>query len=422
MRSCVTACIYPSDRDTTLQKRISHGNDDITSFLHHTGTPAPPADNAPETPSLHFPSGFARHLHILPHGGNCLQHLPSTAGKGHTLSRECGHNHQPGERPHLYPLGRIQTARGPWPYADHFRVSWAVRKYPGYLSYLEDMDKVKELKCPKDGRSSSSSQPSHQTSQSIKTRTGSEVVRGHRMNLTKHGIAAFPSPLQLEATGRTEESIDIRIKSPHGVSEAVYCVSACTTVYIEYEDKENTSEETQCSEYRESATARYPEGNFHIKFVRDDGHTAEWTGADVYSDTGLHPDTLYRYEATACNNLGCSRARDVAGITEVAGETDLPNPPAYVRGKEVRGDVEISWSHVKGATYYKVNDNVESPQSHSPYYPHVSAPLTSYIDSSPNRTYTGLSFISGDLLPTTYSVKACNKTGCSESSPTFTIR
>ena len=309
-----------------------------------------------------------------------------------------------------------------WPYADHFRVSWAVRKYPGYLSYLEDMDKVKELKCPEDGRSSSSSQPSHQTSQSIKTRTGSEVVRGHRMNLTKHGIAAFPSPLQLEATGRTEESIDIRIKSPHGVSEAVYCVSACTTVYIEYEDKENTSEETQCSEYRESATARYPEGNFHIKFVRDDGHTAEWTGADVYSDTGLHPGTLYRYEATACNNLGCSRARDVAGITEVAGETDLPNPPAYVRGKEVRGDVEISWSHVKGATYYKVNDNVESPQSHSPYYPHVSAPLTSYIDSSPNRTYTGLSFISGDLLPTTYSVKACNKTGCSESSPTFTIR
>ena len=241
------------------------------------------------------------------------------------------------------------------------------------------------------------------------------------MNLSRHGLAGPPRPLRLVAAGRTEESIDIIFGSPK-VSERVYCVSACLAVYIVYDDGDE-AKESSCSEHRASATVRSPERNLQIRLFRDDSHTAVLTGPGVYSDTGLQPGTLYQYKFMACSKLGCSEPREVAAITEVAGKTVPPDAPAYLRGKEVPDGVEVWWSPVDGATYFEVDSNVESTAQISGYRPPrgVSAPLTHYYDSSPNRSYTGASFLRGDLLPTTYSVKACNKAGCSAPSPTATV-
>ena len=123
-------------------------------------------------------------------------------------------------------------------------------------------------------------------------------------------------------------------------------------------------------------------------------------------DEGLRPDTVYYYLVRACNHLGCSEFADdpVAGITESDADAGIPASPKDVqvvrKEVEIFPDIdEVTWTAVKGATYYEVyraGDRLTT----------VSAPLTISSHTDLGRSLE-LSF------GTRYQVIACNKAGCS---------
>ena len=129
-------------------------------------------------------------------------------------------------------------------------------------------------------------------------------------------------------------------------------------------------------------------------------------GSDFH-DTDLGPDATFFYTAQACSSGGCSDASDATGgVTESAGLVDPPSTPGNVRGHKFRrfgpDGAGVSWEPVAGATYYEVYQD-----SRSSLDAEVSAPWTTYRDDSTN---TG---VFGGFSTTRYSVKACNKAGCS---------
>ena len=124
----------------------------------------------------------------------------------------------------------------------------------------------------------------------------------------------------------------------------------------------------------------------------------------TYIDEGLMDDSTYFYRAKSCNANGCSAFTHVAGgITEAIGPVDVPPPPEGVVAEEVHiplgpNDGRVRWSATPRATYYEIFEDGQ-------YEATVSAPQTSYYDSSPNTFFGSLSF-------TEYTVHACNKSGC----------
>ena len=124
--------------------------------------------------------------------------------------------------------------------------------------------------------------------------------------------------------------------------------------------------------------------------------------ATRYTVSGLLPATGYTYSVKACNTSGCSVAASAATTrTPVA----IPATPSGVTAA-VQGltSIRISWDSVDGAEYYEVhNGNVLVANN--------THPNTSYTatDLSPDTEYT-------------YSVKACNVSGCSDSASTATTR
>ena len=130
-------------------------------------------------------------------------------------------------------------------------------------------------------------------------------------------------------------------------------------------------------------------------------------------DHGLNSDAVYYYRAKTCNGIGCSEFSGTgAGITEVTGPVEIPPVPTGLGGEEVEvfwgpNDARIWWDAMPRATYYEVYQGSELDAT-------VSAPRTRYYDGEPNEF---LGFIA-----TAYSVKACNKAGCSERSPEFVVR
>ena len=126
--------------------------------------------------------------------------------------------------------------------------------------------------------------------------------------------------------------------------------------------------------------------------------------AVTYIDEGLMDDSTYFYRAKSCNANGCSAFTHVAGgITEAIGPVDVPPPPEGVVAEEVDiplgpNDGRVRWSATPRATYYEIFEDGQ-------YEATVSAPRTSYYDSSPNTFF-------GSLIFTGYTVHACNKSGC----------
>ena len=130
-----------------------------------------------------------------------------------------------------------------------------------------------------------------------------------------------------------------------------------------------------------------------------------------YLDVGLLPNTVYSYEISACNEIGCSEATPTAGLTEADGPVDIPASPRIRAEKvEVGGtdDAMVTWDEVNGATYYEVYQERSLDAE-------VSAPGTSYYDRDPNSSMFA-------FYATTYTVIACNKAGCSAPSQQSTAQ
>ena len=125
--------------------------------------------------------------------------------------------------------------------------------------------------------------------------------------------------------------------------------------------------------------------------------------ATSYTATALLPNTGYTYSVKACNTSGCSVAASAATTrTPVAIPATPSNVAAAVQGLT---SIIISWNSVVGADRYEVNNSdgvvttIDDPAT------------TSYTVSglSPNTEYT-------------YSVKACNTSGCSVAASAATTR
>ena len=150
----------------------------------------------------------------------------------------------------------------------------------------------------------------------------------------------------------------------------------------------------------------------------------EWTNlgrhdSRALEDHGLDPDTTYYYSAKGCNSVGCTGySGETGGVTESAGQVDVPSMPTGVLGMKVDvvlafDDASVTWSAAPGATYYEVYQG-------SDFDAEISAPQTHYYDGSPNSS----SFFAaggGGFQTTSYKVRACNKAGCSGFSETVAV-
>ncbi len=120
-----------------------------------------------------------------------------------------------------------------------------------------------------------------------------------------------------------------------------------------------------------------------------------------YTATDLLPATEYTYKVKACNLSGCSDSASAATTpTPVAIPAVPSNVAAAVQGLT---SISISWDSVEGATSYEVHNGDE---------------LVTTINNPSTTSYTV-----SDLSPATeytYSVKACNLSGCSDSASTAT--
>ncbi len=122
--------------------------------------------------------------------------------------------------------------------------------------------------------------------------------------------------------------------------------------------------------------------------------------AVTLSDSGLDPNTSYRYRVRACNQVGCSAYTDEAEATtdEVAPEA----PTALLAAATGSTTVALGWTDGSdNETWFEVQ-RMEGSGGEWSQIATPEAGATSYGDTglSPNTTYT-------------YRVRACNQVGCS---------
>ena len=200
-----------------------------------------------------------------------------------------------------------------------------------------------------------------------------------RLLLDAGAIPPFPPLIQV--VDRTESSLTIQVDAP-------------TTDLMSGEVRRQLATYYSLRRRSEAGSGEWVDLPHHVP------------GSDFH-DTGLGPDATFFYMAQACSSGGCSVASDATGgVTESAGRVDPPSTPGNVRGHKLdvgggTDDAGVSWKPVAGATYYEVYQD-----SSSSLDAEVSAPQTSYRDYSPNESWFA-------FTTTQYSVRACNKAGCS---------
>ena len=140
-----------------------------------------------------------------------------------------------------------------------------------------------------------------------------------------------------------------------------------------------------------------------------------------YEDQGLAASTTYYYISKACNGCGCSydHSDAVGVITEVDGPVDAPATPAGFVGRKVNVDwapdyALLTWQSSSRATYYQVYQGTPGGDEWQ-LDAEFSATDTEYRDYAQN---TVLIFLDDT---TAYTVRACNKAGCSPYSETVTV-
>ena len=122
-------------------------------------------------------------------------------------------------------------------------------------------------------------------------------------------------------------------------------------------------------------------------------------GSDITSlaakDIELIPNTLYSYSIKACNTSGCSALSVVASARTPATDPAIPSTPLAPTVTAINSTaIDISWNMVSGATYYEIWQD----------------------GAIIGRDITSLAATDIELIPNTlysYSIKACNASGCS---------
>ncbi len=122
------------------------------------------------------------------------------------------------------------------------------------------------------------------------------------------------------------------------------------------------------------------------------------------TDVELIPNTLYNYSIKACNTSGCSALSVVASARTPATDSVIPSKPLAPTVTAINSTaIDISWNMVSGATYYEIWQN----------------------GTRIGRDITSLAAKDIELIPNTlysYSIKACNTSGCSALSVVASIR
>jgi hypothetical protein len=124
------------------------------------------------------------------------------------------------------------------------------------------------------------------------------------------------------------------------------------------------------------------------------GTSSNRTGSSIV-DYSLLPNTTYSYSIKACNVAGCSSESNIVNVTTDAVALLAPTPPTLTLVSKSSSSVSLQWNVPATATYFVLNR---------------SGTVT-------NRT--GSSFVDIGLSSATaysYSLQACNATGCSGSS------
>ena len=125
-----------------------------------------------------------------------------------------------------------------------------------------------------------------------------------------------------------------------------------------------------------------------------------------YKDTSALPGVFYSYRVRACNAIGCSEWVSSSPLSIPA----IPMAPQWVQGQPVSAAIEVSWGNSysgSAITHHELRRN--------------SAHLTTVNLTSTGGSYQDATAVIG--VTYTYSVRACNNTGCSSwvISPPVTI-
>ena len=203
---------------------------------------------------------------------------------------------------------------------------------------------------------------------------------------------------------------DIDSDNPARLEGSVPVFDLATSVYV----VDRTSNSLTVRWYRYVGTHEGAHFELQRSTSPDSGYSlvASNLAGSEHQDDGLSPNTTYYYRIRGCSDDGCSPFSDAkGGITESDGPVDIPSSPTGIQGRKV--DVSfgtdyaiVTWNAVQGATYYQVYKNSRHDRN-------ISAPQTRYEDHE-------ASFLFG-FRGGTYTVRACNKTGCSAPTSGVTV-
>lgn len=198
-----------------------------------------------------------------------------------------------------------------------------------------------------------------------------------------HAYSPSPSqPFGVRVTERSSDSLIVRWPAVH------------ERFHGRYEFRLSACNEAGCSKPSPATAAGVVNYSYvgqyqvHRRSERGQFEAVESTATMTeYTDLDVRPDSVYFYKVQYCTDLECSALSDEkGGLTESAGD-----------------DARVLWNAADGATWYEVFQDSDATWPDA----EVSAPQTSYRDSSPNRGPFGA------YLTTSYRVRACNNAGCS---------
>ncbi|MXV81209.1 MAG: fibronectin type III domain-containing protein [Chloroflexi bacterium] len=230
-----------------------------------------------------------------------------------------------------------------------------------------------------------------------------QVLAGSLSETTYTFAPAPPQPFGIRVTDRASDSLVVQWSAVHEQFQGRYDfqVSACNEAGCSRLSAAGSGVVDYSYVGRYQVQRRSEQGQFEQ--VGSTGTRSEFVDRDV------RPDSVYFYKVQYCTDDECSALSDeTGGLTEASGAVSIPAVPSGFRGEKIDvraggDDARVLWNATEGATWYEVYQDSDATWPDG----EVSAPQTSFRDSTPNRGPFGT------YLTTSYRVRACNKSGCS---------